>query len=115
MFSKDEFKKHYKSIVSVKSVAFGGKNVYFNKHGLRHIFWKGTTPRSKKEVINRINCFRYVVEVLKTESEISDYRIYNEKIIPAYFWSITSKKRKVRVVVRKVGDSNMHFFSIVDI
>lgn len=100
--------------------------VYFNAHGFKHLrFHTDGTPRNPAQVFKRMRLLEDVSDILLSVENIEQYRYYgpltgiedaNSKKGIQY-WSfisyVESQKQSIRVVVRKIGDGKIHFFSVI--
>lgn len=111
----EQAKRRYYAIGSVACPAFGGEEVYFNKHGFNHLIRKGKEFRSLGDQRRRIQLFPCVVKILES-TPISYYKVNIVDDYPAHFG--TFKKEisavEVTVIVRQLGNKRKHFFSVMD-
>lgn len=89
--------------------------VYFNNHGMNHLLRKNGRPREYRQICIRISLLKYCKVILcsnDTKIEIrSEIRV--GKLIT--YWGISkniSTNLFITVVVRKIGNGKMHFYSI---
>ena len=114
----------YFAVGSVYSKVLG-ENVYFNNHGFQHIMYDGNGRRRKNvEIVTRLNllpCAPIVVINAKTSVDRVILAVDNKlgKDIVFYQLQHTIRSRlnplrttEVIVIVRKVGNGQLHFFSI---
>ncbi len=106
----------YKKLGNIKCPAFNNEEIYFNYHGLRHIIYKGGKVRTKEEIIKRFSLVPYISNILrKIKSVDSEEKRVKEESI-AYFWTIKYRVRgqlQVRIIIRRLNDGQLHFFSIM--
>lgn len=105
----------YKKLGYIECPAFDGKKVYFNSHGLDHLIYKGRVPRSRDEVIKRFSLLPFACNILKNARNIySEEKRVKEKSY-AYFWTIKDNagSRKIRIILRRLNNGTIHFFSIM--
>lgn len=112
----EKAKEKYKKLGSIECPAFYKERVYFNSHGLQHLVFKGRFPRLSEEVLNRFNLLFTSYKILAKIKTID----FEEKRIKAkstaYFWTIKTKigSQNIRIILRRVNDGLLHFFSIMD-
>ena len=120
---KENWKKYikekhleYKKIGYVECPAFGNEKVYFNKHGFTHLIRKKGKVRNHAEQLRRINLLKYASIILSRVQDIVSYSKNIEYGLPCYFWIFHMEVdlRKIRIVVRQLGEGRRHFFSIMD-
>ena len=108
-------KEKYKKIGYVECQAFGNERVYFNNYGFDHLVYKGRIPRPNSEVIKRFHLLSDVYSVLKKLKSVDqeEKRIKGESC--AYFWTVRGSvnNRKIRIILRRLGNSTIHFFSVM--
>jgi hypothetical protein len=115
-FSIESAKLEYKSIGYVECPAFDYEKVYFNRHGLKHLIYKGRIPRSLEEVTKRFNLIHYATSIIKKTNKIDneEKRIMGDST--AYFWTIRNTINNhltIRIILRRLNNGVLHFFSIM--
>lgn len=72
--------------------------------------------RTKEEIIKRFSLVPYISNILrKIKSVDSEEKRVKEESI-AYFWTIKYRVRgqlQVRIIIRRLNDGQLHFFSIM--
>ena len=125
---KENAQKFYKEIGSIFSLAFGEK-IHFNAEGFNHIIFKNArSEREKPSQILRFNLLPRVVKLLKLsttyqefEESIGEFEVksFKKKVKKAKlikYWGVIAiiDGRKIKVIIRKIGDNGaMHFWSVV--
>jgi hypothetical protein len=116
----DEYLKNeeinYKKLGYVECPIFSHERVYFNDYGLNHLMYKDRIPRTKEEVRKRFGLLPYVSNILKNIKSVDseEKSIRNQSI--AYFWTIKHKVHdnlRVRIILRRLNNGTLHFFSIM--
>lgn len=121
----------YKSVGEVVCPFFG-KAVTFNSDGFHHLQFSADRERGKPEQMLKFTLFKkYAVEILKNSGTVQEYRKtmepggkrrYSRKeadMINAEYWGFVSivgaegSKERVKVIVRRVGTGNPHFWSVM--
>lgn len=125
---KEDAQKFYNEIGNIFSPAFNEK-VQFNAEGFNHIIFK--SPRTERERTSQILRFKLLPLAVKLLNESTTYQEFEEtlkefvvkshkkrarKTKSVKYWGIIAitDGRKIKVIVRKIGDGGMmHFWSIV--
>lgn len=119
----------YKTVVKVRCPALAA-DVHFSSDGFHHLQFNGVRVERLKTVQKiKMLCIQEAVEVIKKTTTIQEYRTALQPIgktdrsgfrqtkhVAYYaFHAITdlTKPRRVNVVVRRVGDGNYHFWSVM--
>ena len=123
-----EARDYYSSVGKIYCSALKG-DVVFNSDGFHHLRYNSSrSERSKPEQRNKLAYLKEAVEVLKRSSTIQDYRECYRPLGTADksgyrkmtkveffgFWAVlgdVKKKLRIRVVVRRVGGTQYHFWS----
>ena len=114
---KEKAKEKYKNTEKIMSPFFNDY-IYLTGDGFHHLSYaKNRTSRKLEEKILKFIALDYVYELLEKSATIQEYReiTINEKVIK-YFGMIAidkNLKRKTRVIIRKVGNGNIHFWSVM--
>ncbi len=125
---REDTQKYYSSIGGIISPALN-EYVQFNAEGFNHIVFKGSrSEREKSSQILRFKLLPLVVKLVKLsttyqefeetlkEFEVKSYKKRVMKTKSVKYWGIIAiiDGRKIKVIVRKIGDNGkMHFWSIV--
>jgi len=125
---REDAQKFYSSMRPVHSPALG-EYVHFTAEGFNHILFKGS--RSERERSSQILRFKLLPKAAKLIEISTTYQEYEEtlkefevkshkkrirKSKPVKYWGIIAivDGRKVKVILRKVGDNGqLHFWSVV--
>lgn len=124
---RDETQSLYAATKPVHSPALNG-TVTFTAEGFNHILFKGS--RSKREQPSQIMRFKLfpravrLIEYANTFQEFEEtskeFEVRNGKkrvlkSKPIRYWGIIAifEGRKIKVILRKIGDGQLHFWSIV--
>lgn len=111
-----EQKERYKKLGQVECPAFSSEEIYFNYYGLNHLMYKDGVLRSRNEIIERFKYLIYVPKILKETKNVfnEEKRIKDTSI--AYFWTIKSNisNTGIRIIIRRLNNGTLHFFSIMD-
>ena len=125
---REDALKLYNGIGKTASPALK-QDVYFNAEGFNHIiFKKARTERERSSQILRFKLLPLAVKLLKISTTYQEFeetikevevKIFKQKVKktkPVKYWGIIAiiDGRKIKVIIRKVGDNgNLHFWSIV--
>ncbi len=126
--SKKKAKEFYSSIGSVICPGLNNELVSFSKYGFYHLLRKRGVLRPRKEQLRRFALLHSAVEVIKNAKSYDSYNYETKeqfaedhglpvlKSSIAEFWSFSGiySSKIVTVIVRKIGNGNMHFFSVMD-
>lgn len=102
--------------------------IILNSEGFHHLQFSGRKERTKQEQLLKFSFLNDALEIITKSSTIQEYR----KLLITYgknrngtrfmklaeYWgmvAITSRNKKVRVVLRKVGDGNIIFWSVMPV
>lgn len=111
-------KLFYKNIGVVYCPALKS-DVFFNSNGFRHLLLKYNRKwREIPEIILKLNCLKYVENVVKNAKEISKTRTIvvkkKESKSTICHYELVSKQKDgkvIRVILEKIGDGKIHFLS----
>ncbi len=114
---RDEIKKYkeeYYQIGFVVCCAIGDKKVFINSYGFKHLIRKGRIPRSKKERQNRLALIIHIQEALQNGVLIEIRKEYKGNVKMITFWCIEYyiQTKNIRVILRRIKNGKIHFFSI---
>lgn len=115
-----EYLKHeqikYKRIGYVKCPAFNNEEIYFNHYGLHHLIYKGDRLRTKDKIIKRFRLIHYAPNILCKIKHTDHEEKRAQKQSFAYFWTIKYQiyhGLRVRIIIRRLNNGTLHFFSIM--
>lgn len=125
---KEDARNFYNAIGAVFCPVFSQK-VYFTAEGFNHIIFKGARrERERPSQILRFKLLPLALKLLRVatiyqefeeslkEFEVRSFKRKIRKTICVRYWGIIAiiDGRKIKVIVRKIGDNGMmHFWSIV--
>ncbi len=115
---KIQAKELFLKIRYVDCPAFPKEKIIFNAKGLHHLFYKGARKvqtRTKAEIRTRMKLLPLAIELLKimpVYQEESSYRLKNKDY---RFWAFEGiiRERRIKVIVRQVGNGAKHFWSVI--
>ena len=116
---KEKFKKYKEEYYLIGHIYCPALNyrVFINSNGFKHLTRKGRVPRTPKEKYKRLSLICYIASALENGKlvEIREEYIGDCKINT--FWCIEYilDNKKIRIIVRKIKNGKMHFFSIYSI
>lgn len=118
----------FRSIKPTWSPALG-EYVYFSAEGFNHLIFKGSrTERERPSQILRFKLLPRAVHLVEVSNTYQEYeetikefeiKVHKKKIRkskPVRYWGIIAimDGRKIKVILRKIGDSGqLHFWSVV--
>lgn len=125
---REDAQRFYNNIGRIMSPALN-QQIHFTAEGFNHIIFKGS--RSERERPSQILRFKLLPLAVKLVGLSTTYQEFEESIKefdvkshkkrlrqskPVRYWGIIAiiEGRKIKVIVRKIGDNGaMHFWSIV--
>jgi hypothetical protein len=115
----------------INSAALG--EVVLNSAGLSHLIWKDEKRKHKRDWKNQVKRFhllQYARQILANMSYYQEYlenleeikgehhgKVFKENKIIKYwgFIAIIEDKIRIKIILRKIGNGNIHFWSIIPI
>ena len=124
---REDAQSFYNDIGTIFCPLFKEK-VYFNSEGFNHIVYNN--PRSERERSSQIMRFKLlplVCELIKITTTFQEFEeSVKEVVVKSHkkkikkskavkYWGIIAiiKGRKIKVILRKIGNGSIHFWSIV--
>ena len=126
---RNNARTYYKSIYNIFCPAL--KNtILFQSAGFKHIIYKSHgNIRDKPSQVMRFQLLRHVTYLVKITTTIQEYEetiqrfhYYKKKVgkkvlfqKQVYYWGIIAiiNNNKIKVILRKVGNGNIHFWSVI--
>lgn len=114
----NEYRTKYDSIGRV-SCKILNCDVHFNSDGKLHLLYKSNRKkRSVAEQRYKLNLFPLVIPVIKNANTIQDWRFANEVVDKdvqhyALVHKVGKGKIPVRVIIRRTGDGQFNFHSVM--
>ncbi len=111
-------REKYKKIGEIECSAFAGEKVVFNAKGFSHLMYQGSgkeKSRPEKESQTRVGLIPRAVKLLQMmplPQEESEYEVEGKKYKYWAFEAVVGDKR-IKVVVRQVGNGKKHFWSVI--
>ncbi len=120
-----------------EDIYFAQKNIYnpylktqiiFNSDGFHHLQFSARRERNKKEQLLKFSLLPLAIEVIKNSGTLQEYRkglvMIGKKskdglaiAKPTDYWGfiaiVSSSQIKIRVILRRVGDGNVIFWSVM--
>lgn len=124
---KDAAYRTYRAEPLIHSPFFN-EDIVLGPEGFRHLWLSARGERMREEQVQRFLLLPLGIQVLKTATTLQAYRQRPAAVTPGagcgargnrkvQWWGFVAlfvKQRiKVRVVVRKVGDDKLHFWSVM--
>ena len=113
---KKQIKEIFNRTKSVSCPAFSSERIIFNSKGINHLIYKG--DRSRREMSRiKIN-IRLLPRAIKLLSRATFYQeetSYEKESKTYRFWTFEAvvAKRRIKVIVREVGNGKKHFWSVI--
>jgi len=107
--AKLKAKQYYGQIVRIWCPALDSY-INFNRSGFRHLIWKKSDQRTKKEQQRRFALLPYAARIISAPEALIKYQERNV----ARFWAFTGMydDKPIKLIVRRIGNKQKHFFSI---
>ncbi len=130
--AKDEADKFFKGNAKMKSACLG--EISFNSDGFLHLIWKvhKKHKRDWKNQVKRFHLLPYIKLVLKGMGYYQEYseelgtfktrkkirgkmrEVEVSKTITYWgFVAIIDNKIRIKIILRKIGEGNIHFWSVI--
>ena len=125
---REDSRKFYSSIKGINCPALNSY-VHFNAEGFNHIIFKGSrSEREKSSQVLRFKLLPLAVKLIKLSTTYQEFeetlkefgvKSYKKIVLKSKsvrYWGIIAiiDGRKIKVIVRKIGDEGkMHFWSVV--
>lgn len=115
--SRNKANKYYKSIGTIYCPYFK-EYISFTSRGFHHLEFTAGRERKKTEQCIRFHLLQQYVEyILKNSGTVQEYRSSQDA---ASFWGFLAvveedNYMRVKVVIRKIGNGNIHFWSIMKV
>lgn len=108
-------KKFYYGIKPVLSKSFNNEVILFGGSGWRHMIWKDGEMRPIEDRLRRFALLKFAAYVIRY-GQIIHYRKDVKNGIVGKFWRLSLKidKQYIKVVIRQIGTSSKHFFSVMN-
>ena len=117
----------YNSFKPTKCQALGGQIVNFTAEGFNHILYKFKHERSKTDQFMRLKVIDLAQKLIGVTSTIQEKdqkigmfpiklnkkRTEISKIIKYWAFIAIIENKKIKVVIRKVGEGKIHFWSVI--
>jgi hypothetical protein len=127
---KEKVEEFYKSVGKVYCPYFQ-KNVIFTSEGFHHLQFSGGIQRKPQEISLKLRLLKFAPKIIKNSGTIQEHRktmytIGKEKksdgsreMKVVEFWGLVAicgenrNELRVKVILRKVGDGEIHFWSVM--
>ena len=115
----------------IHSICLG--DIYLNSDGFMHLIWKKKAKKHKRNLTNQVKRFYllpYIKPILKGMKYYQEYMenlekirlkknkvaVFESKLVRYWaFVAVINNKIRIKVVLRKIGNGNIHFWSIIPI
>ena len=124
---REDAEKYYAVLADIDCPALG-LTVSFSSHGFNHLIYrKGRTERDRASQIMRFKLLTKAYELIRLtttfqeyEDTLKEFRIkkHKEKVSATkqvQYWGLIAiiGDRKIKVILRKIGNGNLHFWSVI--
>ena len=125
---REKARKIYDNYSSIHSPFFDDK-IVLNSNGFHHLRYSARRERNKEEQVLKFTLLPLGLKILKTATTVQEYRklfspvggksrrdgAVTMRLVE--WWGFVAifveQGIKIRVIVRKVGDGNLHFWSVM--
>lgn len=107
----------YKSINKIRYKNLDNSLITFGHSGFKHLLTKNRKERAINEQFRKLSLLKYLLEVINSDNPIIDKRILSSKEYGSIEYVSIVKhidNRNIKVILRKLGGGNYHFWSIMD-
>jgi hypothetical protein len=113
---KEKAQQIYDAQQSIYSPFFK-QNIILNADGFHHLRYSARRERSRGEQIYRFTLLPLGLHILKTATTLQEYRKLSNRAETVEWWGFVAifvkQKIGVRIIIRKTGNGNIHFWSIM--
>jgi len=90
------------------------QTIHFNAEGLKHILYKQHRPRSKKEQAYRLSLIPHLQHAITT-AKTATRKSHTDPRCTLWIleWIEVEDNLKIKIVLRKIGNGNVHFLSVM--
>lgn len=113
----EETKNYYKSLKRIRCKHIEGEFIIFGNSGFTYLLIKGRKARSIDEQFRKLFLVRYIRQVVDSDKVKREVRIIESREYGQIEYLALSTEvdgRFVKIVLRKLGSGNYHFWSIMD-
>lgn len=113
---KNQIRKIFDDTKEISCPAFPGEKVVFNAKGINHLLYKGN--RSKRDISRiqtNIRLLPSAIKVLRLMPFFQEESCYKKDEIIYKYWAFEAviEERRVKVVIRQIGNGQKHFWSVI--
>lgn len=112
-----ETHEYYKSLKKIRCKHIDNNFIVFGNSGFTHLLIKDRKSRSIDEQFRKLSIIRYIHDIINNDNVKKDIRIIQSKEYGQIEYTALSGKvddRIVKIILRKIGNGNYHFWSIMD-
>lgn len=110
-------KAYYKSIGKIRCIWINNEYIIFGNSGFTHLLIKNRKSRSISEKYRKLCLIKYIPQIINNKNARIGLRILKDKKYGQIeFRSIAAEtdSRSIKVILRKIGNGNYHFWSVMD-
>src|SRR3990167_9251140 len=113
---KDKIRKIFDKTKSVLCPAFDNGEIIFNAKGINHLLFKGNrSQRDSKRIETNIRLLPRAIYLLQNATFWQEESTYEKDGKHYRHWAFEAivEDRRIKVIVRQVGNGNKHFWSVI--
>lgn len=108
---------YYKSLGKIRCKHIDNNFIVFGNSGFTHLLMKGRKSRPINEQYRKLSLVWKIKSVIEDKDTLIGLRIIkNHKYGQINYISLSSKNNSkiIKVIIRKIGNGNYHFWSVMD-
>lgn len=115
-YYKNKIKDIFDKTKTVKCPAFENEEINFNAKGINHLLFKrDRSQRDSKRIETNVRLLPSAIYLLQNATFWQEESEYKKEGKVYKFWAFEAvvNKRRIKVIVRQVGNSKKHFWSVI--
>ena len=113
----EDTRRYYKNLKKIRCKHIDNDFIIFGDSGFSHLLIKDRKLRSIDEQFRKLFLIKYIPQIINSNVIKKDVRIIHSKEYGQIEYMALSRKideRIVKMILRKIGSGNYHFWSIMD-
>lgn len=106
-----KYKEEYYSIGTIICPVLNNEKIYFNNHGFNHLIRKMGVKRFSWDTKRRFKILKYAKIIIEDITVQFEYKKDKYE-----FWALAqmTDRKKIKVILRRVNNGRIHFYSIFE-